>query len=68
MGRINLTGRAAWMFWGLVHIYFLIGFRTRMVVFLNWAWGYFTDGLGVRLITGRRAMQRGDGSGPPTGG
>ena len=68
VGRINLTGRAAWMFWGLVHIYFLIGFRTRMVVFLNWAWGYFTDGLGVRLITGRRAMQRGDGSGPPTGG
>ncbi len=61
---IKLTGWIAWMFWGLVHIYFLIGFRTRMMVFLNWVWAYFTYGLGARLITGRRAKQRPD---PPSG-
>ncbi|MDH3475328.1 MAG: FAD-dependent oxidoreductase, partial [Rhodospirillales bacterium] len=55
---IKLTGWIAWMFWGLVHIYFLIGFRTRMMVFLNWVWAYFTYGLGARLITGRRAAGR----------
>ena len=60
---IKLTGWIAWMFWGLVHIYFLIGFRTRMMVFLNWAWSYFTYGLGARLITGRRRTQRPD---PPS--
>jgi NADH dehydrogenase len=58
---IKLTGWLAWMFWGLVHIYFLIGFRNRMMVFLNWAWAYFTYGLGARLITGRR------GRGPTEG-
>ena len=54
---IKLTGWIAWMFWGLVHIYFLIGFRTRMMVFLNWVWAYFTYGLGARLITGRQPTQ-----------
>ncbi len=38
----------------LIHIYFLIGFRNRMMVFLNWVWAYFTYGLGSRLITGRQ--------------
>ena len=57
---IKLTGWIAWMFWGLVHIYFLIGFRTRMMVFLNWVWTYFTYGLGARLITGRQTAQRRD--------
>ncbi|MCH8203301.1 MAG: NAD(P)/FAD-dependent oxidoreductase [Proteobacteria bacterium] len=60
---IKLTGWIAWMFWGLVHIYFLIGFRTRMMVFLNWVWAYFTYGLGARLITGRQTTQRPD---PPS--
>ncbi|MCG8543238.1 MAG: NAD(P)/FAD-dependent oxidoreductase, partial [Alphaproteobacteria bacterium] len=55
---IKLTGWIAWMFWGLVHIYFLIGFRTRMMVFLNWVWTYFTYGLGARLITGRQTARR----------
>ena len=54
---IKLTGWIAWMFWGLMHIYFLIGFRTRMMVFLNWVWAYFTYGLGARLITGRTTQR-----------
>ena len=45
------------MFWGLVHIYFLIGFRSRMMVFLNWVWAYFTYGLDARLITGRQTAR-----------
>ena len=54
---LKLTGWIAWMFWGLVHIYFLIGFRSRMMVFLNWVWAYFTYGLGARLITGRQTAR-----------
>lgn len=48
---IKLTGWLAWMFWGLIHIYFLIGFRARLMIFINWIWAYFTYGLGARLIT-----------------
>ncbi len=51
---LKLKGWIAWMFWGLVHIYFLIGFRNRMMVFLNWVWAYFTYGLGARLISSSR--------------
>ena len=54
---IKLTGWIAWLFWGLVHIYFLVGFRNRMMVFLNWVWAYLTYGLGARLIT--RSRRRG---------
>jgi NADH dehydrogenase len=51
-GRIRLSGRVAWLLWGLVHIYFLIGFRNRLVVSLNWLWAYLTFERGSRLITG----------------
>ncbi|MEO1225338.1 MAG: NAD(P)/FAD-dependent oxidoreductase [Pseudomonadota bacterium] len=48
---IKMAGWFAWLFWGLIHIYFLIGARNRMMVFMNWVWAYFTYGLGARLIT-----------------
>ena len=51
-GRIKLTGWVAWVLWGIVHIFFLIGFRNRMAVFLNWIWAWLTYGRGARLITG----------------
>jgi NADH dehydrogenase len=51
-GWLRLTGWAAWMLWGLVHIYFLIGFRNRLVVALDWFWAYLTFQRGARLITG----------------
>ncbi len=54
---IKLTGWIAWLFWGLVHIYFLVGFRNRMMVFLNWVWAYLTYGLGARLITRSRRRE-----------
>ena len=52
LGWIRLTGFAAWVLWGVVHIFFLIGFRNRMAVFLNWIWAWLTYGRGARLITG----------------
>jgi NADH dehydrogenase len=42
----------AWLLWLVVHILYLIGFRNRLIVMLDWAWAYFTRGRGIRLITG----------------
>jgi NADH dehydrogenase len=50
--RFKVSGFPAWLLWSLAHIYFLIGFRNRLVVALNWAWNYLTFQRGTRLITG----------------
>lgn len=52
MGRLKLQGFIAWVIWCVAHIYFLIGFRNRFVVALNWLWNYVTFQRGTRLITG----------------
>ncbi len=49
---LKLTGLVAWLLWSLAHVYFLIGFRSRIVVVLSWAWSYLTFQRGTRLITG----------------
>lgn len=51
-GRIRVGGVIAWLMWLFVHIFFLIGFRNRAVVMLEWAWAYFTHRRPTRLITG----------------
>jgi NADH:ubiquinone reductase (H+-translocating) len=51
-GFTRLHGRIAWLLWGLVHVYFLIGFRNRLAVLLDWLWAYVTFEHGSRLITG----------------
>jgi NADH dehydrogenase len=51
-GWIHLSGFFAWLIWTMAHIYFLIGFRNRIIVALNWLWAYFTFQRGARLITG----------------
>ncbi|MGH6891787.1 MAG: NAD(P)/FAD-dependent oxidoreductase [Dongiaceae bacterium] len=51
-GWIRLKGRIAWWLWGVAHIYFLIDFRSRLVVALQWLWSYLTYRRGARLITG----------------
>lgn len=51
-GRLHLRGVVAWLIWTVAHIYFLIGFRNRLIVALNWLWAYFTFQRGARLITG----------------
>ncbi len=48
----KLTGLFAWLLWGSVHIYFLIGFRNRALVLVAWFWTWLTHTSGVRLITG----------------
>ena len=50
--RLRLSGYLAWWLWSLAHIYFLIGFRNRLVVAMNWAWTYVSFQRGTRLITG----------------
>ncbi len=52
LGRLRLSGAPAWLLWSVAHIYFLIGFRNRLAVVLNWAWNYVTFHRGTRLITG----------------
>src|SRR6516162_820859 len=54
-GRIKLRGRRAWLLWCFAHIFFLIGFRDRLFVMLNWAWNFLTFRRGARLITDGRA-------------
>ncbi|MEA2845376.1 MAG: hypothetical protein QOG78_657 [Rhodospirillaceae bacterium] len=51
-GWLKLDGTLAWLMWGLVHVSFLIGFRNRVVVMLDWIWSYVTFQSGARLITG----------------
>jgi NADH:ubiquinone reductase (H+-translocating) len=50
-GRLELTGFIGWLFWSLVHIYFLIGVRDRFIVAFTWLWDYLTFQRGARLIT-----------------
>jgi len=52
-GRIKLSGFIAWAAWLAIHIFFLIGFRNRVLVILQWAWAYLTYQRGARLITGK---------------
>jgi len=54
-GRVKLSGLPAWLLWCFAHIYFLIGYRNRLVVMLNWAWNFLTFRRGARLITNGRA-------------
>ena len=50
-GWLKLRGSLAWWFWGLAHIYFLVGVRSRLGVALNWLWIYTRDQRSARLIT-----------------
>jgi NADH dehydrogenase len=53
LGSIRLTGLVGWWFWGIAHVYYLIGFRSRVVVSFEWLWSFLTFQRGARLITGR---------------
>ena len=54
LGFIQLTGFIAWVTWLVVHIFYLIGFRNRLLVMIQWAWAYLTYQRGARLITEER--------------
>ena len=51
-GKLKLSGFPAWSAWLLAHIYFLIGFRNRLVVMLDWAWAYWTHQRHARIVSG----------------
>ncbi|HVK60766.1 MAG TPA: NAD(P)/FAD-dependent oxidoreductase [Bdellovibrionales bacterium] len=56
--NFKFTGTTAWFAWLLVHIYFLIGFKNRVVVLFEWFWSYLTFKRGTRLITRRGWMSQ----------
>ena len=56
---IKFSGILAWFAWMYLHLLFLVGFRNKMVVFVNWAWNYFTYDRGVRLILRRFQLDKG---------
>lgn len=51
LGRFKFSGFPAWLFWLLVHVYFLIGFRNRLMVMTDWAWAYLTFKRNARIVT-----------------
>lgn len=54
IGKLRLSGFIAWIAWLLLHIVYLMDFRSRVLVLIDWAWSYFTYQRGSRLITGHR--------------
>ena len=52
LGRLHFSGFIAWFLWIFVHILYLVGFRNRVLVMIEWAWAYLTYQRSVRLITG----------------
>lgn len=51
-GWLRVSGFPAWLLWVFVHIFYLIGFRSRVLVMFEWAWSYLTLSRGARVITG----------------
>ena len=54
LGKLHLSGYPAWLLWLLAHIWFLIGFRNRLVVMIDWALSYWTFERNARIVIGRR--------------
>jgi NADH dehydrogenase len=61
MGQVRLSGFAAWLLWSIAHVWFLIGFRNRLAVTINWLWNYLTYQRSARLITGEAAATQAPG-------
>lgn len=55
LGKLRFSGLLAWWFWLVMHVFFLIGFRNRVVVLLNWWWAYWSYQRAARIILGRDA-------------
>ncbi|MGA7731126.1 MAG: NAD(P)/FAD-dependent oxidoreductase [Chloroflexia bacterium] len=57
----RLSGRIAWFGWLFIHLMYLVGFRNRVIVLINWAFNYFTYERGVRLITDKERLSTSEG-------
>ena len=49
-GALRFSGLFAWLFWLFAHIYFLIGFRNRLIVMMDWGWAYWTYERSARVV------------------
>ena len=56
-GRIQMKGGPAWWIWGIAHIYFLIGTRSRLAVSISWLWSFLSGGHSARLITQKETLR-----------
>ena len=65
MGQVRLSGFAAWLLWSIAHVWFLIGFPSRLAVTINWLWNYLTYQRSARLITGEVAAIQAPGRAQP---
>jgi NADH dehydrogenase len=66
-GFVQLTGLIGWLVWAFAHIFFLIGFRNKIAVFLEWSWQWVTYARGARLIVGPPGAGRdGEARRPPS--
>jgi NADH dehydrogenase len=54
--RIRVSGFVAWVLWLGIHLWYLVGFQNRLLVFIRWAFSFLTHGRGTRLITGEQNM------------
>jgi NADH:ubiquinone reductase (H+-translocating) len=57
-GRLHFSGYFAWLIWLFVHLMYIVEFENRLLVFVQWAWNYFTRNRAARLITGKDALPR----------
>jgi NADH dehydrogenase len=64
-GGFTLTGFPAWLAWSMIHLMLLVDFRSRLTVYVNWSWAWFTYGRGARLLTGRAGATRRQMHPPP---
>lgn len=67
LGKLKLSGFVAWLIWVVVHVMYLIGFRNRVIVLMQWGWAYLTYHRGIRLITGDRQVELQRARGPEEG-
>ena len=57
IGSLRVSGYFAWLFWLFVHVYFLIGFRNRFIVLMDWAWSYMTFNRTARVVAGTEKFE-----------
>ena len=65
LGALRFSGYAAWLFWLFAHVWFLIGFRNRFVVLMDWAWAYWTYDRSARVVAGSGVSEASPESGAP---
>jgi NADH dehydrogenase len=53
---VRFSGLPAWLVWLFVHLMYIVEFQNRLLVFLQWAWNYYTFGRSARLITGKNPL------------